>query len=76
MIKKTDLFSYTISLLQSYNITTRKDINWIIDTKNGYFSLIKYCILNHYNPGNNSYVEVYNNFEDNYNSKFPSIATF
>ena len=74
-IQKKDLFSYTVSLLESYNITTRKDINWIINTKNGYFSLIKYCILNHYNPGINNYIDVYNKFEYNYNSKFPSITT-
>ena len=77
-IQKIDLFDYLELVLQNKKIK-RYDYEkkWIFDKNTGYYSLIKICILNHYNKDENDYVKQFEIIEEmyNYELKFPAIST-
>jgi serine/threonine protein kinase len=77
-VEKKSLFDYLNLVLKSKYINRMlHERDWIFDTTNGYYSLIKMCISDHYNVNKNDYVKQLENVETKYKSesKFPAIAT-
>lgn len=77
-IDKIYLFDYLATILKlNYIDRISEEKDWLIDINTGYYSLIKMCILDHYNEEDNDYVKQLEIVEASYKtkSKFPPIAT-